>query len=243
MGGVKALAFAYRHWAVGALEEVARTVRWATLLVRTAPEDATLAFCEAYKPDVIFFYGWSWMVSDELVARWLCIGLHPSPLPAYRGGSPLQHQIINGETLSAVTLFRMTSEVDAGPICAQVPYSLEGSLDDIFQRIREIAVTETVRLLDTLATGEKLAFREQPLEAQVWRRRKPAESEIKAEEIAGSSARQIHDKIRALWSEDEDYPPASISCGEGERLYLSGSYLEVPAKVGVPCSSHPSRSS
>ena len=226
MGGVKALAFAYRHWARGALEEVARTVRWATLLVRTVPEDATLAFCERYKPDIIFFYGWSWMIPDELVEKWLCIGLHPSPLPAYRGGSPLQHQIINGEASSAVTLFRMTSEVDAGPICAQVPYSLEGSLDAIFQRIREIAVTETVGFLDTLARGEELSFREQPPEAQVWRRRKPAASEITAAELAASSAHQVADKIRALWSEEEDYPTAFVRCRNGEKLYLTGSRTE-----------------
>ena len=103
---------------------------------------------------------------------------------------------------------------------------MEGSLDAIFQRIREVAVTETVGFLDTLARGEELSFREQPSEAQVWRRRKPAESEITAAELDASSARQVADKIRALWSEEEDYPTAFVRCRNGEKLYLTGSRTE-----------------
>ena len=61
--------------------------------------------------------------------------LHPSPLPKYRGGSPIQNQIINGEKNSAVTLFKMTRNLDDGDIYKQIPFSLKGSLDDIFNRI------------------------------------------------------------------------------------------------------------
>lgn len=35
------------------------------------------------------FYGWSWMIKKEIVQNNLCICLHPSKLPKYRGGSPI----------------------------------------------------------------------------------------------------------------------------------------------------------
>ena len=62
---------------------------------------------ELEKPKAIFFVGWSWIVEKDIVDNHLCICLHPSPLPKYRGGSPIQNQIINGEEESAVTLFKM----------------------------------------------------------------------------------------------------------------------------------------
>ena len=53
-------------------------------------------------------------------------------LPKYRGGTPLQNQIINDDLDSAVTIFKMTSVMDAGPICSQEYLSLRGDLSVIF---------------------------------------------------------------------------------------------------------------
>ena len=46
--------------------------------------------------NLILFIGWSWIIPKEITDKYLCLGIHPSDLPNYRGGSPLQHQIING---------------------------------------------------------------------------------------------------------------------------------------------------
>ena len=42
--------------------------------------------------------------------------LHPSALPKFRGGSPIQNQIIRNIKNSKVTLFKMNEKIDAGPI-------------------------------------------------------------------------------------------------------------------------------
>jgi len=47
----------------------------------------------------------------------LCI--HPSLLPKYRGTSPVQYAILNGEKETGVTIFKMDEKVDHGPIIAQ----------------------------------------------------------------------------------------------------------------------------
>jgi len=225
MGGVRILAFAYRKWALGALIRVVEHKADAEIFIAKRPEDATVERFERVKPHLVLFYGWSWMVPDEIVDRWLCVCLHPSPLPKYRGGSPIQHQIINGETESAVTFFRMTREMDAGPICAQVPLSLEGTLADIFGRVGSVAVNQTLSFIDTLGRGDQLRFTEQDEgRATARRRRKPEESWIKPEELCGMPARYLHDKIRAL--SGDGYPAAFIVCADGERLYLTGSRLE-----------------
>ena len=65
-----------------------------------------------FKPDIILWYGWSSIIPPNIVNNYDCICLHPSPLPKYRGGTPIQNQIINGEKMSAVTIFKMKEGID-----------------------------------------------------------------------------------------------------------------------------------
>jgi methionyl-tRNA formyltransferase len=80
---------------------------------------------------------------------------HPSLLPAYRGGSALAWQILNGETESGVTVFRPDAGVDTGPIVVQKggvpigPTDTAGSLYfDKLYRLGVEAVCEAVDLVD-----------------------------------------------------------------------------------------------
>jgi len=51
-------------------------------------------------------------VPIELIDEYDCYCIHPSDLPKYRGGSPIQNQIIDGVKDSAVTLFKMDYDLD-----------------------------------------------------------------------------------------------------------------------------------
>lgn len=48
-----------------------------------------------------------------------CINVHPSFLPKYRGPSPIQTAILNGEKITGVTFIKMDEEIDHGPILYQ----------------------------------------------------------------------------------------------------------------------------
>ena len=225
MGGVKILAFAYRNWALRALTRVVEHRPDVEMHVYKEPGEVTAKLCDKVKPDLVLFYGWSWIVPDDVVDNWLCICLHPSPLPKYRGGSPIQHQILNGERKSKVTFFRMTRELDAGPICAQVSLPLTFTLSEIFEDISGIAIIETLKFLKMLEQGKEFPWRDQQGKPTIYRRRRPADSMLTQEELSHLPARYLHDKIRALAIEEEDYPAAFIVCADGEKLYLTGSKL------------------
>ena len=47
------------------------------------------------------------------------LNLHPSLLPAYRGATPVPHQILDNVTQSGITIIKMSGEFDSGPIVAQ----------------------------------------------------------------------------------------------------------------------------
>src|SRR3989304_3548037 len=47
------------------------------------------------------------------------INIHPSLLPKYRGSSPIQEAILNGDNFSGITIIKMDKEIDHGPIIYQ----------------------------------------------------------------------------------------------------------------------------
>ncbi len=48
-----------------------------------------------------------------------CFNIHTSLLPKYRGSSPIQYALLNGETTTGVSIQRMVKKMDAGDICIQ----------------------------------------------------------------------------------------------------------------------------
>ena len=167
------------------------------------------------KPDIVFFVGWSDIIPTEIVNSYNCICLHPSPLPKYRGGSPIQHQIINGETNSAVSLFIMDNGLDTGDIIYQKEYSLNGDLKTIFNNIIDVGVVGIKQVIDDYPYFNKV--KQNNNNATFFKRRKPNESEITINDILNSDPLKLHNKIRSL---NDPYPNAFIRCKNGNKLYL-----------------------
>ncbi len=55
------------------------------------------------------------------------INIHFSLLPKYRGASPVQHTILNGDKITGITYFLIDSGMDTGDILAQVSHKLDGT--------------------------------------------------------------------------------------------------------------------
>lgn len=170
---------------------------------------------DEYDPKYIFFIGWSWIIKDDIINNYTCICLHPSPLPKYRGGSPMQHQIIAGEKTSAVTLFEMDEGIDTGDILYQEKFSLDGNLVDIYKRVIDLGTDGVIEILEN--EGYQNPIKQNKKDATTYKRRKPSMSEIKIDDITNFTANQLHDKVRAL---QDPYPNAFITCKDGTKLYI-----------------------
>jgi methionyl-tRNA formyltransferase len=73
------------------------------------------------------------------------INVHGSLLPKYRGASPIQDAIKNGEEVSGVTIMLMDEQVDHGPILSK--QGLVITSDDTFTTLSQKMATEGSRLL------------------------------------------------------------------------------------------------
>jgi methionyl-tRNA formyltransferase len=210
----------YRKWAISIYDRLENETDDIYLIIRSKKqydEDRILEFT----PDVILFYGWSWFVSKPIIDSNVCIMLHPSPLPKYRGGSPLQNQILAGEKMSMVSLFLMTSELDAGNIIAQMEYSLEGKLEKILNEISDIGFELTLK--HVISSTKISGVPQKNDEATYCKRRRPEESEISVDEIHTKTAEFLYNKIRML---ADPYPNAFIRMKDGSKLIIKDADYE-----------------
>ena len=90
-------------------------------------------------PKKIFFFHWSYIVSFDIYDSYECIVFHTANLSDFRGGSPLQNQIIKNITHSQVNALKMVSEIDAGPIYCKKSITLQGTIYDIWHTITATA--------------------------------------------------------------------------------------------------------
>ncbi len=85
------------------------------------------------------------------------VNLHNSPLPRYRGVSPINWALRNGEDHHGVTIHEITPGIDDGPIVSQLRYSIYPDIDevqDVYARALEygyVLFTQTLPLLDSIA--------------------------------------------------------------------------------------------
>lgn len=204
----------YRNWALDIYDKVQNIYNDEhNFLIWRKKDDFDAFKLKEFKPDLILWYGWSWMVEETFVNNYESVMLHPSPLPKYRGGSPIQNQIINGEKIGAVTLFKMNEGLDKGDIYQQLPMSLTGTLDDIFRRISDLGFAATCDIINnnyTLRTQDES-------KSSYYKRRSTKDSEITLEELKTQSAEYLHNKIRML---NDPYPNAFIKTINGEKLYI-----------------------
>ncbi len=67
------------------------------------------------------------------------LNIHPSLLPKYRGPSPIESAILNGDTTLGVSVMKLVSAMDAGPIYHQksFDFSPTSSKDEIYRTLSE----------------------------------------------------------------------------------------------------------
>ena len=207
---MKILCVGYRDWAIKIYKNLIVKKKNKLFLhyTRSNLEKKILKI----NPDIILFYGWSWKIKEKIFKNYKCFMLHPSLLPKYRGGSPIQNQIIRGEKMSAVTIFKINEIMDGGDIYFQKKISLMGSLSEIFKRIIVAGTKGTLKILNT----KKIKIKKQNHNrATFFTRRKPEQSEITIKEIKEKPAEYIANKIRML---ENPYPNAFIKLNKGKLI-------------------------
>ena len=170
---MKILFGAYRDWAIEAICRATKLQDHEFLIERTPEDFNTAAQHESW--DAIIIVGWSWKVPPAVVNSKLVVGMHPSNLPMFAGGSPIQNQILAGLTESKATLFKLNEKFDEGEIVDKEPISLIGHLDEVLDSIG----SATSKLIDRfVSTFPNHVLTKQAGKGSHVRRLKPEHSKL-----------------------------------------------------------------
>lgn len=211
----KLIVCAYRDWAVNVYEAINLKYKnkYDFNLAKNQSSLESLV-SEGLAPDYIICIGWSWIVPDAITKNYKVVGIHPSDLPNYSGGSPLQHQISEGVIDTKNTLFELNSEIDSGPILAKANLSLAGSIDEVFINLTK----SSIELMELLLEG-KIDSINLPKEKMMKNRKRLTEKdgELTTEKLSQMSALQLYNFIRCRVY---PYPNAYIEDDSG-KIYFS----------------------
>lgn len=83
------------------------------------------------------------------------INVHPSLLPKYRGPSPVETAILNGDTETGVTIMQLSAAMDAGPIYTQSVTPLSGTetAPELEQKLAEQGARDLCAILPAIMDG------------------------------------------------------------------------------------------
>lgn len=136
------------------------------------------------------------------------VNFHGSILPAYRGASPVETAIAEGETETGVCLMRIVKEMDAGAVanCERLPIGADDTAPTVRARLGEAVVPLLERNLEALL-NDALEFVEQDRSQATFCRKITKQDGAIDFELP---ARQIYNRMRAF----NPWPGAYFDRGE-----------------------------
>lgn len=110
-----------------------------------------------YKPDLIVTAAYGQILPKSVLDMPAlgCLNVHGSLLPAYRGGAPIQRSIINGESVTGITLMYMAEGLDTGDMIArtEVPIEDDDTAGTMFEKLSQAGAELLRRELPRLVKG------------------------------------------------------------------------------------------
>ena len=211
------LVCAYRDWGIKIFNNFKNKNICNFLLAQS--EDQLNQILKKHKPIIIILLGWSWILKKEIVSNFYVIGIHPSDLPNYAGGSPIQNQIINGLSSSKCTLFKISQDVDKGPILGKINLSLDGNVKDIFQSIYEASIYLLEEFFNNFPNIKEISQINNF--SNNYKRLKPKDSDLSKKLINKTSCKNLYNLIRCRTA---PYPNAFIKDETGTLYFENVSF-------------------
>jgi methionyl-tRNA formyltransferase len=112
---------------------------------------------KAYDADAAVLVAYGRIVPQKIIDLFPfgIINIHPSLLPKYRGPSPIESAIANGDESTGVSIMSLSAKMDAGPVYHQVEFHLPKyeTAPHLSQKLVSLAATELIAALPKIFDG------------------------------------------------------------------------------------------
>lgn len=111
-----------------------------------------------YPADIYIVAAFGQILSREIleIPRFGCLNIHASLLPKYRGASPIQHVIIDGEEKTGITIMQMDAGIDTGDMLykKEVEISPDDNYETLHDKLTVLGGEAIVEALSLLEAGK-----------------------------------------------------------------------------------------
>jgi methionyl-tRNA formyltransferase len=207
---------------------VAATHKIATLKPTRIKTAEFLAELQAFEPDLLVVAAYGRILPQAIleVPRMLPLNVHPSLLPRHRGAAPIEGAILSGDAESGITIMRMVSEMDAGPMLLRraIPVAPDDTQGSLKAKLAELGAAALLDALDQIARGSSHETLQEE-SAATWT--KPVKKEDAVIDWTADAA-TIEQMARAY-----DPWPVARTTLDGEWLMIwRGAVVSVATKAG-----------
>lgn len=151
------------------VKEVALEAGILVLQPQRARDEAFIEELRALNPDIILVAAYGKLLPKAILdmPKFGCINVHASLLPKYRGASPIQWAVLNGDEKSGVTIMHMAETMDTGDIimAEEVVLAKDETAGTLHDKLAEIGGPLLVTAMDALENGRAPRIRQNEEEA------------------------------------------------------------------------------
>ena len=214
------------------IHEVAAANNIPLIKFRNINDEENIEIIKKVQPDYIFVIGLSQLIDNKIlkIANKGTIGLHPTPLPKYRGRAAMVWQVLLGERESKVSLFMIDEGMDSGDIIGQEDYFIEETdyAEDLEKKSLEALRKLSKRVLTDLMNYSILPIKQNDNDATYLLIRRPEDGQIDWNQ----SVSIIHRLIRAV---SRPYPGAfGMYDGIHKLIIWRADVVENKNIIGIP---------
>lgn len=176
-----------------------------------------------YAPDLIITAAYGKLLPERVlnIPTYGCINAHGSLLPKYRGASPVQMAILNGEEVTGVTVMKMDIGMDTGDMITKVEVPIDENIDTD-GLMMELAKAGGKLLVDTIedyVNGNITPVPQDESQATHCSMIKPEDGIFDWNQ----DVKKIHDKVRSF----KTWPGAQTSLdGKRVKVYETNIYRD-----------------
>jgi len=159
-----------------AVQKLIKKIGFECLRIENVNDKDIILNLKKLNPELFIIAGYSTIFKKDLVnlPKKGTINLHAGRLPEYRGGSPLNWQIINGEKIAVISVIKADEQIDTGVILKESEIKIEETMDinDLHNQANKVFPRLVKDLLDSIDKKEKLNNRIQNNKnASYWHQR------------------------------------------------------------------------
>lgn len=111
----------------------------------------------ALKPDILVFFAFGKIFKPEFLEIFPMggVNIHPSLLPIYRGPSPINAAILNGDKISGISIQRAAAKMDSGNILLQEEFEITDTdtTGTLSERVADMAAPLIVNVVKDFANN------------------------------------------------------------------------------------------